>query len=210
MRVWDLDTGKPLRTLAGHDGEVEAVAATADGRRAVSGHDDGTVRVWDLANGKRVVPASQRLWRSSQRLWHWFWGPPVFRNSPVHVVAVSEDGRRAVAGGRWDGTVRVWDLDTGRRQAELSGHDGPVHAVAVTADGRRAVSGGHAGTVRVWDLEKGVELAFFAADSGITKLAVTAAGTRVIAGASTGPVHLLELRGYDYASGQPPAQEPRP
>ena len=62
----------------------------------------------------------------------------------------------------------------------------------------------------MWDLEEGVELAFFAADSKITELAVTPAGTRVIAGASTGPVHLLELCGYEYASGQPPAQEPRP
>lgn len=85
-----------------------------------------------------------------------------------------------------------------------------MHAVAVTADGRRAVSGGHDGTVRAWDLEEGVELAFFAADSSITGLAVTPAGTRVIAGASTGPVHLLKLCGYEYASGQPPAQEPRP
>ena len=85
-----------------------------------------------------------------------------------------------------------------------------MQAVAVSADGRRAVSGGDDGTVRVWDLEEGVELAFFASDSKITELAVTPAGTRVIAGTSTGPVHLLELCGYEYASGQPPAQEPRP
>ena len=83
-----------------------------------------------------------------------------------------------------------------------------MQAVAVSADGRRAVSGGGDGTVRAWDLEEGVELAFFAADSKITELAVTPAGTRVIAGTSTGPVHLLELCGYEYASGQPPAQEP--
>ena len=74
---------------------------------------------------------------------------------------------------------------------------------------RSAWPGGD-GTVRVWDLEEGVEFAFFAADSVITEVAVTPAGTRVIAGTSTGPVHLLELCGYEYVSGQPPAQEPRP
>jgi hypothetical protein len=84
-----------------------------------------------------------------------------------------------------------------------------VYAVAVSADGRRAVSGDD-GTVRAWDLEEGVEFAFFAADSKIAELAITPAGTRVIAGTSTGPVHLLELCGYEYASDQPPAQEPRP
>ena len=45
--------GGPLqRILAGHDGPVCAVAVSADGRRAVSGGDDGTVRVWDLDTGE--------------------------------------------------------------------------------------------------------------------------------------------------------------
>jgi WD40 repeat protein len=86
-----------------------------------------------------------------------------------------------------------------------------VGTVAISADGHRAVSScRHDGTVRVWDLEEGVELTFFASDSTVNKLAVTPAGTRVIAGTSTGSVHLLELCGYEYASGQPLAQEPRP
>jgi len=201
VRVWDLANGKWVapasqrlwhrlrgRSPASVWSPSTSVAISADGRRAVSGA--GRVRVWDLDTGKPLRTLAR------------------YRD-PVHAVAVSADGRRAVSGGR-DRTVRVWDLDTGRQPAELSGHDGPVNAVAVTADGHRAVSGGDDGTVRVWDLEEGVELAFFAADSTITELAVTPAGTRVIAGASTGPVHLLELCGYKYASGQPPAQRPRP
>jgi WD40 repeat protein len=35
----------------GHDGPVDAVAISADGRHAVSGGDDGTVRAWDLEEG---------------------------------------------------------------------------------------------------------------------------------------------------------------
>ena len=168
---------------------MHAVAVSADGRRAVSGADDGTVRVWDLDTGQQQAELTGH-------------------NGRVHAVAVSADGRRAVSGGD-DGTVRVWDLDTGQQQAELTGHKGRVHAVAVSADGRRTVTGADDSTVRAWDLEKGVEFAFFTADSEITELAVTPAGTRVIAGTSTGQVHLLELCGYEYASSQPPAQEPR-
>ena len=103
--------------------------------------------------------------------------------------------------------MRVWDLDTGKPLHILTGHHGPVRAVAISADGRRAVSGDADGTVRAWDPEEGVGLAFFAADSRISELAITPAGTRVIAGTTTGPVHLLELCGHEYASGQPPVQD---
>jgi WD40 repeat protein len=44
-----------LHTLAGHEGEVNAVAVTVQGDRAVSASYDGTVRVWDLENGKEMA-----------------------------------------------------------------------------------------------------------------------------------------------------------
>jgi WD40 repeat protein len=55
VRVWDLDTGEPLRTLTGHHGGVYAVAVSADGHRAVSGGVDRTVRVWDLEKGLELA-----------------------------------------------------------------------------------------------------------------------------------------------------------
>ena len=96
------------------------MAVTADGTRAVSGGDDGTVRVWDLATGQQRAELTGH-------------------DGAVRSVAVTADGTRAVSGGD-DGTVRVWDLATGQQQAELTGHDGTVLAVAVTADGTTARS----------------------------------------------------------------------
>ncbi len=43
-----------LRTLAGHLAAVEAVAITPDGRYAVSGSIDHTLRIWELASGREV------------------------------------------------------------------------------------------------------------------------------------------------------------
>jgi WD40 repeat protein len=211
VRVWDLANGKwvapasqqlrhwfrrfrrwavgPRRLRRVGIDQTSSAAISADGRRAVSGGDE-TVRVWDLDTGKLLRKLAGH-------------------DGPVSAVAVSADGRRAVSGGD-DAAVRVWDLDSGEPLHTLAGHDSPVSAVAVSADGRRAVSGDYDGTVRAWNLEEGVELAFFASDSRITELGVTPAGTRVIAGTSSGPVHLLELCGYGYARGHPPAQEPRP
>jgi WD40 repeat protein len=52
LKVWDLGTGRALRTLEGHSGSVNGVAVTPDGRRAVSASDDKTLKVWDLDVGR--------------------------------------------------------------------------------------------------------------------------------------------------------------
>ena len=126
MRLWDLAGTAPPRVLTGHHGPVEAVAVSADGRTAVSGGADGSVRVWDLAG-----TAPPRVLTGDA--------------DPVWGVAVSADGRTAVSGGH-DGTVRVWDLAGTAPPRVLTGHGDRVGAVAVIADGRTAVSGGHDGT----------------------------------------------------------------
>ena len=81
-----------------------SVAVTPDGRRLVSGGDDGTLRLWDAQTGR---PIGDPLTRASRR---------------VRSVAVTPDGRRLVSGG-WDGTLRLWDAQTGQPiGAPLTGH----------------------------------------------------------------------------------------
>ena len=85
---------------------MRGVAVSADGRTAVSGGTDGTVRVWDLAG-----TAAPRVLTG--------------HTGAVRAVAVSADGRTAVSGGE-DGTVRVWDLAGTAAPPVLTGHDGAV------------------------------------------------------------------------------------
>ncbi|MEU9546216.1 WD40 repeat domain-containing protein [Streptomyces mirabilis] len=74
------------------------------------------------------------------------------------VACTALDGEPVAVTGGSDGTVRVWDLATGRPiGSPLTGHDGPVYAVACTVlDGTPiAVTGNRDGTARIWDLATG-------------------------------------------------------
>jgi WD40 repeat protein len=52
--LWDAATGKHLHHLAGHRGEVNAVAFSPNGKRLASTSLDGTLRIWDVATGKEI------------------------------------------------------------------------------------------------------------------------------------------------------------
>ena len=147
--VWDLETGEPaLDLLQPVQHEVFAVAVgERQGRPVIVAGTDRTVLVWDLETGEPALdPLTGR---------HGVVGVVCV----VSAVAVGErQGRPVIVSGGEDGTVLVWDLETGEPALDpLTGHDGRVNAVAVgQRQGRPViVSGGDDGTVRVWDLETG-------------------------------------------------------
>jgi WD40 repeat protein len=87
-RLWEATTGKAIGTPMPHQGAVEAVAFSPDGRLVLTGSPDKTARLWDPATGK---PA----------------GPPLMHPDQVGVVAFSPDNRTFVTSGQ-DKTARLW------------------------------------------------------------------------------------------------------
>ena len=70
-------------------------------------------------------------------------------------MAFSPDGHR-LATASDDGTVRLWDADTGQPIGDpLTGHTDAVTSVAFSPDGHRLASASADSTVRLWDADTG-------------------------------------------------------
>ena len=53
-RLWDVQSGKELRTFSGACHSVTAVAFRPDGKQVLTGGDDRTARLWDAQSGKEL------------------------------------------------------------------------------------------------------------------------------------------------------------
>jgi WD40 repeat protein len=135
VKVWELASGRLVRSLEGHTGWVSAVAVTPDGTHVVSGTGgllfiDDTVKVWELSSGWLVCSLEGHT-------------------SVVSAVAVTPDGTHVVSASA-DYTVKVWNLDTGTSR-ELFNNDSGIHSLDLSSDGRWLACGDEMG--RVWIFE---------------------------------------------------------
>ena len=78
-----------------------------------------------------------------------------------------------MASASFDGTIRLWETETGAHLATMEGHDGRVVGVALDADGRVAASAGADGTVRVWEARSGALRQTLRADRPYERLDIT-------------------------------------
>jgi WD40 repeat protein len=119
----------------GHAHEVNAIAASPDGRFALTGSADRTVRLWELKSGQliRVLTGHKFIVRS---------------------VVFSSDSRFAVSGSE-DRSLRFWDLETGRSRVLGENLEDPVTFVAIS--GKRVFASQLDHTL-VYSLETGQSL----------------------------------------------------
>ena len=163
-----------LRTLEGHAHEVRSVSLSQNGRHAVSGSEDHTLRVWDLETGQCLRTLEGHL-------------------DGVNSVSVSPDGRRAVSGSD-DTTLRVWDLDSGRCLRTLNGHSYGVECVRLSANGEQVISSSRDKMLRLWNLDSGKCLRTFTGHTNaVHGVSISPDGQRAVSVSSDGTLKLWDL-----------------
>ncbi|KAF9207925.1 hypothetical protein BGZ49_010200 [Haplosporangium sp. Z 27] len=135
VRLWDVETGECLNTLAGHIKPIWSVAYSPNGDRVVSGSADKTARLWDIETGQDI---------------HTLQG----HKDVVNSVSYSPKGDQ-IASASDDKTVRLWDIKTGKSKHTLKGHGDLVKSVSYSPKGDRVASGSHDKTLRLWDVATG-------------------------------------------------------
>merc|ERR1712070_73233 len=124
-------------TLEGHSGWVTSIATTNENPDVIlSASRDKTVMVWALTREDGQYGYPKKALRGHGHF--------------VQSVVISSDGQFALSGS-WDGTLRLWDLNSGRTDRRFVSHEKDVLSVAFSVDNRQIVSGSRDKTVKLWN-----------------------------------------------------------
>ncbi|CAN5412016.1 hypothetical protein BH10PLA2_BH10PLA2_37430 [soil metagenome] len=146
VKLWDVDSGKPLALEMSHPNPVLDLVFSHDGKFIVAVGEGGMVKVWDAAIGREL---------------HSLLG----HQGVVERAQISPDGKLLATCGR-DQTIRVWKVAFGRELPEPPKPIQVFHStaewerisgLAFSADSTRLASGGRDHTIRIWDIASGSE-----------------------------------------------------
>jgi WD40 repeat protein len=121
IRLWNPQTLESTRTFDTGESSVAAIAMNGDGDKLFSGHASGAIIEWELTNGK------QSRWSEKHP-------------GSISSLAIAPDGKTlATTGGSsraFEGSVRAWDVETGREKWSYELHKTIASSARFSADGR--------------------------------------------------------------------------
>jgi len=121
MRLWDIITGREVRSFKEHTDRVTSVSFSPDGKYALSGSSDSTMKLWDIATGRKV-------------------GTFKGHTDGISSVSFSPDGKYILSGSS-DKTLKLWDVNSVWEIRSFRGHTYTVTSLSFSPDGKYALSG---------------------------------------------------------------------
>jgi WD40 repeat protein/serine/threonine protein kinase/DNA-binding XRE family transcriptional regulator len=178
----DLESGETIQRMTGHNAPVWGLAFSPDGQTALSDATENllteaavpSMRLWDLGTGEEIRR---------------FEGHSDF----IADFAFAPDGRRALSGSWADGSLILWDLETGRM---LNKWDYEPSRIVISPDGRTALFDNAylPWDVILLDLETGEEIHRLEGhNTGIYSVAINPQGGVALSGDASGEIRVWDL-----------------
>ncbi|WP_284619518.1 DUF4062 domain-containing protein [Aquabacterium humicola] len=217
----DLPHPALIRTLGEHHGTMNVCALSADGRRMATAGRDRTIRLWNTGSGVELLSLPGHAVRAlrlsedgsllaaateERRLivWDTRTGEERLRcagHVDVLTGCALNTAHRRVLSSSLDGTIRLWDLDSGallktlgRTSAENeralmvpandAGHRGPVLGCDISSDGTLLASASSDQTVILWDVRTGEALRVYRSHEAAVNACAFSPDGRFLAAAS--------------------------
>jgi Prp8 binding protein len=120
IKVWDMRRKAVVYSMLGHTDTISSLRVSPDSQTLLSNSMDSTVRTWDV----RPFAPTERHIRT-------FDGAPAGLEKNLIKASWGPDGKK-VAAGAGDGTVVVWNSDTGKLMYKLPGHKGTVNCAELS------------------------------------------------------------------------------
>jgi WD40 repeat protein/serine/threonine protein kinase len=176
LKLWDLASGRLLRTFEEHAEPVYSVCLSQDARLALSGSRDKSLKLWDVVAGRCL-----RTFKG--------------HTGYVSSVCLSGDGRLALSGSG-DATLKLWDAATGSLLRTFEGHADSVFSVCLSGDGTLALSGSRDKTLKLWDVTAGLCLRTFEGHTGwVLSVCLSGDGTVAVSGSVDNTLKLWDVAG---------------
>ena len=169
LTIWNVESGVQEKSILTGTGPANGLSVCPAGKQLITGHGDGTARIWDIDSGNvtnlpshadRVTHVAfsrtgnlvaTASWDSTAQI-------STVDGEPIHELAAHDEGLIGLAFS-WDDTllatasqdrrVILWDVESGEPMRKLRGHSDAVWCVDFAPDGRLA-TGGTDQTIKIW------------------------------------------------------------